>query len=373
MRTLYLHIGQNKTGTSFIQSALANSPDILAAAGLRFPASEAKAARLCRGEPISGNYGDVYEAMDQGAAAPPGDLVFSSEYLCRDLARPEFRARLQDFLDQGGFGRLCVLLLLRDPVSMASSSYQQQVKAGGLGLSLDEFAGTWDQLWLVEPALDFLDTLPCAEVSVHNYAMVKDRLLALVEGWLGLPGALHLRPVSGRVNRSLAPAELELQRQINLRITSESDVQWARQFSAELVRRLPDLPCRPGRPSLEVQLALWERLGPVIGRINARVPEAARYLRERDIGAAAPADTQLSDEQLAVLAGILVDVQRRMEEEKQKALKAREAAKRLRETLDRRNRQRDTLREKLARRSEAAPGHPVEGEAEVPSPTILRH
>ena len=88
MRTLFLHIGQGKTGSSFLLAAFAASADALLEAGIRYPADAGGHERAVSGGITSGNGVLLTEALadEERLAAlladgDGADLAFSREQL----------------------------------------------------------------------------------------------------------------------------------------------------------------------------------------------------------------------------------------------------------------------------------------------------
>ena len=96
MRTLYLHIGHGKTGSSYIQSSLVLSRDALAAQGIAYPPYKTDAAAAAGGM-SSGNGKPLFQALESGWRAAllawrlariEGNVLLSSELLLRYLEKP---------------------------------------------------------------------------------------------------------------------------------------------------------------------------------------------------------------------------------------------------------------------------------------------
>lgn len=80
---MLLHVGHGKTGSSFLQAALANSPEALAAHGLGYPIDPEVAENARRGGISSGNMAPsaraLQSALEQGWEGPQDTLLISSE------------------------------------------------------------------------------------------------------------------------------------------------------------------------------------------------------------------------------------------------------------------------------------------------------
>lgn len=313
-KTLYLHIGHGKTGSSYIQSSLALSMERLAAHGLAYP-RPASWADASRGRITSGNGKRLLDHLEKGSDPPDGlegaheGIVLSFEGLFRWLLQAEAPARLHAFMEAHGFQTLRMLLFIREPVAHAASSYQQTVKRGGSSRPMEEYFASYERPAQVLALLRQFEGRPETRFDVRNYSAHRDGLLDVVECWLEVPaGTLAMPPVEV-VNRSLTGAELELQRQLN-RHWGDA----AGRVADALCNRLPDIPADAVRPPLEVQEALWERLAPAIGEINHRIPEPERLDRARDIVDTPSADDcrhLFTSAQLAVIAETMASLARK--------------------------------------------------------------
>ena len=140
-KTLKLHIGQHKTGTSFLQSVLALSTGALADSGILYP-TDKSTARAATGGVSFGNWPSFRallatpDLMDQMAEPV---VLFSSEGFCENLPEPDFLDQFQRLVADDRLGAVDVLLYIRDPVAYAISYAQQLTKRAGMGLSGTEY------------------------------------------------------------------------------------------------------------------------------------------------------------------------------------------------------------------------------------------
>ena len=299
MHKLYLHIGHGKTGSSYIQSALARSIEILEGLGIVYPEPADKESAAL-GHISSGNINNFHSFLREQKNISPLDYLFSSEFIFHLFMNEEFRSDLINLVQRTGT-QLSVLLFIRDPVAHGCSAYQQLIKREGETGTLSEFFAQYQAPRHVNLVLDALESIPDITLKVMNYSAGKP-IIPIVEAWLGIPSNTLATPPASVVNRSLTVGELELQRQINARSGISGQLA-ADRFCNEL----PDIPSEPVRPSLSDQEQLWERLAPEIEKVNKRVEPHARYLRQRDLCATSAScedrEFHFSREQLAVIAG----------------------------------------------------------------------
>lgn len=133
-RRLYLHIGLQKTGTSYLQAALLRSSEALAAQGLDLvPPTKRETFELM--VVVRGRYGalgrEVSEAevlhrfSDQLARARGSRAVLSQESLAGAN-----RAQVQRLVQACGDREVHVVLTVRDLARQIPSSWQESLKAG---------------------------------------------------------------------------------------------------------------------------------------------------------------------------------------------------------------------------------------------------
>jgi hypothetical protein len=283
MGTLYLHIGHSKTGSSWIQSSLARSQVVLAHHGIMYPRTRPDDPAGTRQIAFGGNGKTLLRSpaifRKHLAASGLGDspaVLFSSEYMMEELRKQPLD--LKSFLEAArghGLEQIKVLLFIREPVEHAASTFQQQVKAGKRHDTIDAWFAQYDRPVRFSQAVENLARYPEVALTVRNYSVCRQRLLAEVEDWLGLSKGTLERPPVGRVNRSLTAGELVLQTALNRRLGRSS-----RFLGTSLVEQLPNIEPELIWPTREAQEAMLERLRPAMEQINARVPEAHRYRYE---------------------------------------------------------------------------------------------
>ena len=309
MKNLYLHIGHGKTGSSYIQSCLALSTELLADRNIVYP--EHKNSEIAKSGKIlwRGNYAVLekiifsqdLESAIQKTFNNKNSYLFSHEGLWNLLGTTDFRKRLIKVSELAGFDTIKMLLFIRNPIEFASSAYQQMIKRGGQHISIEEFFAN-HPLTLTPVAVNkFLRAFQKqdrVELTVLNYSVVKDEVIEQVASWLEIPPNLIVQPSNLVVNRSMKFAELELQRMLN-RILGKC----GRIMSDRLCYELPELPADEIFPSEEVQCRMLSKLETAINNVNSMVDKSQQY--SHDIRPATNFSTKtltFTNEQLSVIA-----------------------------------------------------------------------
>lgn len=308
MKELYLHIGHNKTGSSFLQAALINSIEMLETNGIVYPVVE-QMQYAKKGRVSSGN-GALLRALFGAEKKKSAALrtLFSSELIFKKLLVEEGYAEgFLNMLKVQEVERLRVLLFIRNPVSHACSFYQQSIKRAGNSDTIEHFfMNGYETPRRVGKVLDFFQAIPFCEMTVYNYDYVKHDMLTIFASWLKIERNALTPPPNKMVNRSLSISELELQKMINRRL---GKVQ--RPLSDYFVNELPHIVPEKQVPSIELQECLWKKFARDMAEINANIPPHARYEKSRDIQCPTSLDNRdfiFTSEQLDVIASYIYEV-----------------------------------------------------------------
>lgn len=318
IQTVWLHIGHGKTGSSFIQSALAASIPVLDAAGLHYPVPHRIYDRARAGRVSNGNWTPQPGALRTllGQVPPPAGatgVLLSNESLFRALfgKRQLIREVKKVFPD----ARIKALLFIRDPMDHMMSGYRQAVKSHGFLDSPDAFSKTYAAPALVGGCIDAA-AAEGVDLTVYNYSRHQKSLLPLVEAWLGLAPDALVRPPVERVNRSLTNAEVELLRAFTRHLGKD----FAHAVSVALCNRLPDVPAETPSMSAGGVRAFLDRMDGVVAEVNRRLPEGERYRLGTEADHARMIATgdeggknQFSDAQIEVLAAAIAARMHRQE------------------------------------------------------------
>jgi hypothetical protein len=330
MKTLYIHIGHDKTGSSFIQSALANSEQILADAGIDYPMLPPM--RFARnGLVTSGNQALFSELFvsdtPQRSRLYSSEIIFQNIFLelLKEEGEKPYTSNLAKVIEGKLFDKTKILIFIRNQVDLVCSKYQQQIKHSGIYHSVEDFFdGIMPQTRRVRAVMEYFLELKNCELSVVNYSYTANPL-EVIERWLEIPIALN-PPKNTKVNRSLTKPELLLQMAFNKRFGRAAYF-----LSDMLVNNLPSE--KPARisPAISHQQAYLERCREDMEWINSRVSPEHRY--QIDLIEPEPLQTTegLSEKQYDILAEWVEEFANKLAEEKWKqqleAMQANDSAK----------------------------------------------
>jgi hypothetical protein len=330
---LFLHIGHGKTGSSFLQSWLAENADLITSrTALVYPLSAPGVAitdqRALQGRFSQGN-GALLDSLLKQRDRPRrmrrflrslaqersvvgsnlNGLVFSFEGWVKQF--DAMVDALMALADVWEVEYVEVFLVVRDPLEHACSVYSQVVKRHGYTGSLDQ----WLQSYAFpNRLLRALEAMALAgsrfRLTAIHYGRQRQHLVRECQSWLGLDSAdAWASPQTQRVNRSLTLDELELMRVLNSRIGDAAAV-----VGEHLVDRLPDLMSAVIKPSDHVVKSFLCRWVEPIQLINTYLPPSA-HLQLLELGSSGHSDSapELSQEvhlsmaQLQCLVDGLID------------------------------------------------------------------
>lgn len=298
MSTVYLHIGYPKTGTTYMQAVLRKNAARLGDHGIAYPLYDKR--QLTDSTITSGNGNFLIEDAARRQKFlkeqdPRRHLLISSERLSVEIARTDNLGDLIADLKRMGYDRFKVLLLLRNPIEYAASSFQQGIKRGG---RTNDIAAHFDEFSLggLLLSLKKLEAAEGLELRILNYGNWRDRLSEVLRDWLELPFDLE-PPQTRTINRGLTASELNLQRMLNARLGSAGNV-----LADRFCEDLPDVAAETQYPPLDVQQRLAERMGPVLEKINRRLPAGEKLEFAFMEPTPVPEGNHFSDAQLEIIA-----------------------------------------------------------------------
>lgn len=258
MSVLYLHVGHGKTGSSYLQSALALSQDALRDNGIFYSLNEV-GRRAAQGKITSGN-GNLLDGFlkssreEVGGKEGGGSFLFSSEVLFHQMLTGKGE-KLLELIENQSFEKVKVLLFVRDPLEHASSSYQQSIKRGGGIKSFDEFIDKYSQPKLVCDFISRIHSLNSIELTIKNYSKKREDIVGVLSHWLGVRKSSFTLPAVENINRSMTHSEIYLQREFNKNLGPCGHL-----ISDPLCETLPEIKSDRFVPSLGAQKRMLARL-----------------------------------------------------------------------------------------------------------------
>ncbi|MEP6815660.1 MAG: hypothetical protein ABI873_08935 [Marmoricola sp.] len=229
---VFLHVGAPKTGTTYLQSALARNRSQLSEHGLSYPEtpsnSHFEAAIDLTDHPWGGQLESArgeWDKLANAALKAPGDAVISHEVLAP--ATPEQVRRAQASLDGA---ELHVVYSARDLGRQIPAEWQENVKHRGrrrFGRFLEQVTesprvGSDEWFWRVQGLPDVLSRWSAGMspdrihlITVPPPGAPPDLLWRRFAAVIGLDPDLELEP-GDRANQSLGIAEIAMLRRLNM-------------------------------------------------------------------------------------------------------------------------------------------------------------
>lgn len=244
MKTLHLHIGFPKTGSSALQSWFSNNADALSRQGIEY----ADLAPLAKaGEATSGNGYTLYKALLEQDTTQAAQLlrdvyfgdsgnreaIVSCEFLCA-LSRPKLEP-LRGILEQQNI-EIHIIAYLRSFYERAYSAHFQDIRHKGRSeaLSADDVeelvARTQRNLLKYSRKFD-------GRMTVLNYDDPQRNIFEAFTQTVGID-ASTLEAVEARVNRGFSNEEAKVMRELN----TLHDGRFAASLSKFLIRSAPQRP-----------------------------------------------------------------------------------------------------------------------------------
>lgn len=317
-RALVIHAGASKTGSSALQVAFARNREWLASHGINYlrtgafdaavsgritSGNAAELARYINGQ--TDNQSVVDQALHLLGQNSEANVLLSSEFF--HASKPE---RLKPFIDGArGLGySIKVVYFVRAYYDWLWSLYVQNIKNHAL---TDSFA-----VWVrrsrateqyIKAIRAFDEAVGSEHVSIVNYDTAnKDIFRTFVNVAFGLDPKVVTPRGPDRINRGLAPKEIELMRKFHH--LSKNKAQGS-QLSAMLIAANPDMAVLPEVDS-DLASFISSEVSPHLDLINKRVIGGPVQLhRVHSKPAAAEATTTFENTLMAVIFKLMLDSQ----------------------------------------------------------------
>lgn len=320
-----LHLGPEKTGTSFLQCLCVGNRDLLTQGGIHFPAGTAHDEQCMRKGRISAGNGRVLahqiEADDWNGVrrwiensigeAREGqckELLISSEQLLAPLVAAHRLERFVDVLRSSGVATVSMLLMLRDPVGQLLSLYKHRAKGGRAGRIHEWVENGYllpQHLESLRQQVDKTNAL----LQVRGYTRQPGGLESIFfQDWLGVNEPLQAEKTE--VNPSLSLSELELVRLMNA--TRPELVPFVHERLSTVARaEKVQGDALEAHARAVAEMAVWQHRGEwqrwnevLPGGVRLTIPETAPEIPEW------PSELGFSDRQLEELAALMADAAR---------------------------------------------------------------
>lgn len=227
---LYLHIGTEKTGSSFLQTYLAQNRSMLEHNGVYYPKAyfHNQDAMMLKGLISGGNAYELISLIDKGFWANIKEwllsryiqakenncdkLLLSSEVLIKKFSE---NGVLEKFLEIiNSIGLICedILLIIREPIGQALSLYKHH---GKRGIMLPIEIWLEERYSLADTLIDFYKQKEHLGLKIKQYPYLKDSEYLVnicINKWLSLNEKIEVK--HNIVNPSLTLSELILQSEI---------------------------------------------------------------------------------------------------------------------------------------------------------------
>lgn len=293
-RTVHLHIGAGKTGTSALQAAFVRNREWLAGQGIDYPSSPGDEAAASH-KITSGNgarlakflYPDhrfhstiqpedaFQQTLDTILKSQQPQVLYSSEHMMRftmDRAR-EFREALaQDEIE------LRFHVWVRNIAAHACSVYNQQVKRHRYTGDFSTYLRMHYKNAFYGALRRTCDVVGKENVLVTSYDRHRNHLFSTFCRKLGVEGG-GFEEVSRTINRSLSREELEVMRLLNATLKSDKE---GVAMSDTMIYRAPEEKAEHMITTAERDL-LQDRFGREIEKVNGFCGEAMISLLSDDV------------------------------------------------------------------------------------------
>ena len=300
LKTFYLHIGHDKTGSSFLQSILARNCEQLENSGIHYPVEEGAQIVASRGHVTSGNrrivetpeWTKLVRETSDGAPLISYEGLFNQAGREPDKTLPIWETWRQEL----GCDRISILLFIRDPIDHAASLFQQASKTSNMkARSLSQYFMQYKRPTQLLTFMKKTSEIPTIDVTVRNYSRCKRDVVAITENWLGLdPKTLSTDGIPRSVNRSLTFAELRTVLALS-RYSKIQSLELANRFSNTLPERKPFRAV----PPIATQDAMLTKFQPVFEELKEYIAEEDQYQLEKFTPT--KGSKKLDDEQLQVV------------------------------------------------------------------------
>lgn len=293
--TIFIHVGQMKTGTSALQSYLAMNAALLQEFGIFYP-EDRSFSQASAGKVTSGN---IIAFRNFGKFEGSKNYLFSNEKLLYEILREtdDFKKILTIREN------VKIIVFTRNLFPHIISQWGQEIKRGGYTKGIDEWALHHNFYDLVAALIRKLEALGIS-FSVRNYSPNKSDIIGALLDELVPKYTAEIKSRSkfsdAPVNRSLTLAEYELQRLFNEHMPG---IKTSGFISDRLVDDLPQVPSQKPAMKLDVVEKVKAKNSNLAAFINEHLPEDEKVSLEYeyDVATSIKGHWEFSAEQLSVI------------------------------------------------------------------------
>ena len=272
MKTIILHIGHTKTGSSYIQSSLSLSGDSLKKEGVVYPwhknFNSARLGNMTWGNLKTAKLVTTVKKMSKKLKNNQR-LLFSNEIFFE-----EFFNHIDSFklIRSAGFS-IKIVLYIRNPYEHAQSHYSQLVKGAGHTGSFSEYLMKYDTPMHVKRILE-MEGDAFDEIKIINYSKHRGRLLETFAESIEVTQQALVVPHKEIVNRSMTESELELQLIFNKHYRNGK----ANTIGINLCNELPFILSEGVAVQKDVVEKFLETINLEVEKVNSLICPSERYV-----------------------------------------------------------------------------------------------
>jgi hypothetical protein len=222
---LYIHIGTVKTGSSFMQSFLANNRDLLVKNKVHFPKAGIYEKNMIQGKISPGNAGGLNTYLvsqnwknvekwllirkNEAELNHCESMLLTNELLLFTFSEGDTLKRFKELIQKLGFQWENMLLIIRNPTPQALSFYQHRSKNGNM-----KPIEVWlkEEYTISESLKKFYNKIDeeAIELAQFPYQKQSQYLIdVMLNYWMGFNEKVEVKE-SKSVNKSLTLSELKL-------------------------------------------------------------------------------------------------------------------------------------------------------------------
>ena len=252
---LFIHIGTEKTGSSFLQYSLAKNRSHLVESGIYYPNAGHRETDMLAGRISPGNAGELSDLLsqesweevsywmkskyNQATANKCNQLLLSNETLINIFSKKGVLLNFLSITDSLGFKCQDMLMIVREPVSQALSLYKHRSKSGNTLPLVDWLQKNYN---LIKELGYFYDNIEQSNIGLSQHPYQKDSeylVNTCLNVWLNLNIKINIEDQS--VNPSLTLSELNLLRSIKKKDSYLANIFFCKMSNISILEKSNDV------------------------------------------------------------------------------------------------------------------------------------